>query len=305
MSGKGHNQTNGGIGSGGLFSTNTLSLGTHTITTSVTDSGGLQGSDAIIVNVNSVGTITLEVPVALSSDDAEERETGSMSLTSSDLEVGFDVDDHTMGMRFNAVTIPQGATIVNASYIQFVVDETVNSLPTSPPPRSPEDDAPEIEPPASPEAMEVAALLGLTGGSGNVALIGDMAGHATALVDLVPGVEFIGIASGLRAWEEAEGVSRLTAGPSLPFSGASLRGVALFADGGPSMAGELARVVARAGRIAVWGAVQAWEDALRSEGLDVLASEETALVVGWDSTQEGDRKGVGGVASFAPNFGPI
>ncbi len=149
-----------------------------------------------------------------------------------------------------------------------------------PPPRSPEDDAPEIEPPASPEAMEVAALLGLTGGSGNVALIGDMAGHATALVDLVPGVEFIGISSGLRAWEEADGVSRLTAGPSLPFSGASLRGVALFADGGPSMAGELARVVARAGRIAVWGAVQDWEKALRSEGLDVLASEETALVVG-------------------------
>ncbi len=122
-------------------------------------------------------------------------------------------------------------------------------------------------------------LLGLTGGSGNVALIGDMAGHATELVGLVPAVEFIGIAAGLRGWEEAEGMSRLTAGASLPFSSGSLRGVALFADGGPSMAGELARVVARAGRIAVWGAVQAWEDALRSEGLDVLASEETALVV--------------------------
>ena len=143
--------------------------------------------------------------------------------------------------------------------------------------------------------MEVAALLGLTDGPGSVALIGDMAGHATALTVLVPGIEFIGIAPGLRGWEEAEGVSRLTAGASLPFSDGSLRGVGLFAEGEPrmagepsiagepSMAGELARVVARDGRIAVWGAVpvsvREWEKALRSEGLDVLASEETAVVV--------------------------
>ena len=77
----------------------------------------------------------------------------------------------------------------------------------------------------------------------------------------------------------------------------------LFADGEPSIAGELARVLARIGRIAVWGAgqsgvqsgvqrgvesgvqggvegaVQKWEKALRSEGLDVLASEGSAVVV--------------------------
>ena len=160
-----------------------------------------------------------------------------------------------------------------------------------PPPRKIRDDAPELEPPKSPPAMEVAALLGLTEGGGNVALIGDMAGHATALAELVPGVEFIGIAPGLRGWEEGEGVSRMTAGVSLPLSSGSLRGVGLFADGEPSIAGELARVLARAGRIAVWGAgrsgvrdgeqgeVAEWEKALRSEGLDVLASEENAVVV--------------------------
>ena len=161
-----------------------------------------------------------------------------------------------------------------------------------PPPRSTRDDAPDIEPPASPSAMEVAALLGLTDGPGFVALIGDLAGHATVLTGLVPGVEFIGIAPGLRGWEEGEGVSRLNAGASLPFGDGSLRGVGLYAEGEPrlagqasmagepSMAGELARVVARDGRIAVWGAVQEWEKALRSEGLDVLASDETAVVVG-------------------------
>ena len=160
-----------------------------------------------------------------------------------------------------------------------------------PPPRGTRDDAPELEPPKSPPALEVAALLGLTEGTGNVALIGDMAGHATALAALVPGVEFIGIAPGLREWEEGEGVSRMTAGASLPFSSGSLRGVGLFVDGEPSIAGELARVLARAGRIAVWGAGQSgvrdgeqgevpeWETGLRSEGLDVLASEGNAVVV--------------------------
>jgi len=133
--------------------------------------------------------------------------------------------------------------------------------------------------------MEVAALLGLSDGPGNVALMGDMAGHATELAGLVPGVEFIGIAPGLRGWEEREGVSRLNAGIPLPFSSASLRGVGLFAGGAPSMAGELARVVGRGGRIAVWGGdggegmVREWETALRSEGLNVLASEEMAVVV--------------------------
>jgi hypothetical protein len=45
------------------------------------------------------------------------------------------------------------------------------------------------------------------------------------------------------------------------------------------MAAELTRVLARDGRIAVWGAVREWEEALKAEGLDVLASEETAVVV--------------------------
>ncbi len=148
-----------------------------------------------------------------------------------------------------------------------------------PPPRKTQKNAPDIGPPSSPPAMEVAALLGLTEGAGSVALIGDLAGHVPELAGLVPGIEFIGIAPGLRGWEEGEGVSRMTAGASLPFSSGSLRGVGLYANDEPSMAAELARVVAPTGRIAVWGRVKGWEKALGSEGLDVLALEEAALVV--------------------------
>jgi len=45
----------GVIGSGGSFSTSTLSVGSHTITASVTDSGGLPGSDSISLTVDPIG----------------------------------------------------------------------------------------------------------------------------------------------------------------------------------------------------------------------------------------------------------
>ena len=49
----------GFIDSGAGFSTSVLSVGTHTITASVTDSGGLPGSNSITVTVNATGGITL------------------------------------------------------------------------------------------------------------------------------------------------------------------------------------------------------------------------------------------------------
>jgi len=55
---------NGAIGSGGSFSTSALSVGAHTITASVTDSGGLPGSASITVNINAAsGVLTNGVPV--------------------------------------------------------------------------------------------------------------------------------------------------------------------------------------------------------------------------------------------------
>jgi hypothetical protein len=38
------------------------------------------------------------------------------------------------------------------------------------------------------------------------------------------------------------------------------------------------RVVARFGRVVVWGDVEGWGEALEAEGLEVLVSENEALV---------------------------
>ena len=116
----------GSIGTGGSFGTNALSVGAHSITASVTDGGGAEGTSVIAANVISYNPGedpgTLDVRVTAGTDDAEERGSGSMRLTSSDLEMVFDGDDQAVGLRFTNVTIPQGATINNA-YVQFTVDE--------------------------------------------------------------------------------------------------------------------------------------------------------------------------------------
>lgn len=78
---------------------------------------------------------TVSIRVSSSSDDAEEElESGTVDLSSSDLELGReddDDDDHDddeeeegqlVAMRFRSVVVPQGAHIANA-YIEFEVDE--------------------------------------------------------------------------------------------------------------------------------------------------------------------------------------
>ncbi len=103
--------------------------GSYPVTVRVADDGSPNLSDfeTITITVNEVsgGVVTLQSRVTASSDDAEEKASGSMKLTSSDLEMVFDGNDQKVGMRFNAVDVPRGSAIVNA-YIQFQVDETTS-----------------------------------------------------------------------------------------------------------------------------------------------------------------------------------
>jgi hypothetical protein len=72
--------------------------------------------------------VTVNIPVATSSDDAEERvSNGAIDLTSTDLEFVTDGTTHQrLGIRFASVNVPKNA-IINYAYIQFTVDETANA----------------------------------------------------------------------------------------------------------------------------------------------------------------------------------
>ncbi len=70
--------------------------------------------------------VIVEVRVNSSSDDAEERPSGSVRLTSSDLELTLDkTNQQIIGMRFTGVNIPYAASI-QAAYVQFQADETTS-----------------------------------------------------------------------------------------------------------------------------------------------------------------------------------
>ena len=105
------------------------SMGTYVLRLTA-DDGASTGSDDVTIEVTDESLVTLDVRVSTGSDDAEERATGSVTITSADLELVFDNGgNQTVGMRFNGVTVPPGATILN-SFDQFQADEA-HTGPTS------------------------------------------------------------------------------------------------------------------------------------------------------------------------------
>jgi len=90
----------------------------------VADSYEGSAANAAELTVQYVMPTTVSVRVNNGNDDAEENiSSGAMDLTSSDLELTEDGSNQFVGMRFNGLNIPKGATISRA-YIQFSVDET-------------------------------------------------------------------------------------------------------------------------------------------------------------------------------------
>ena len=91
----------------------------------VCDTSGLCDTATVTVTVTAVAPQVVEVRVASGSDDAEERDTGRVSLTSSDLELVVDQNRgaQTVGLRFVGVNVPAGAVITSA-WVQFQADES-------------------------------------------------------------------------------------------------------------------------------------------------------------------------------------
>jgi K319-like protein/parallel beta helix pectate lyase-like protein len=93
--------------------------------------GELSASDTVSVTVAAAGgggTVTVtEARVSAGNDDAEQSTSGSVNLTSSDLELTTDGNTvQTVGMRFPALAVPAGATVVRA-WIQFSTDEATTA----------------------------------------------------------------------------------------------------------------------------------------------------------------------------------
>ncbi len=125
--------TNGGDGWSVSWNTATAPNGSHSLTAVAVDAAGNStASTAVPVTVSNPTSGTLDISVASSSDDAEERVSkGRMILTSGDLDMMLDgtIPQAAVGLRFVGVNIPHGATISNA-YVQFQANESESDVTT-------------------------------------------------------------------------------------------------------------------------------------------------------------------------------
>lgn len=98
--------------------------GTYVLELRATDSE-FSVTDQVTIDVRAAtgeGAGVVESRVSASSDDAEEKPSGSMYITSSDLELTDNRGIQTIGMRFNQIDVPPNA-IIDRAYVQFQVDE--------------------------------------------------------------------------------------------------------------------------------------------------------------------------------------
>lgn len=122
------------------------------------------------------------------------------------------------------------------------------------------------------------ALLGIVGGPGTVALVGEPAVLAPEVAAALPEVQVVAVDPEARHWPEAASVSRLVSAPGLPFFDSMLRAVAVDGRLGPSWLAEAARVVQPRGRLVVLHAPEDARGALEARGLTVLAAEAETVV---------------------------
>ncbi len=112
------------------YTATNVGVGNYTISAKATDNAGAyalsQTVDFSVIAESEVITFTKRILTG--SDDVEESATGVISLNSDDIELVYDTyttGNQIVGLRFNGVTVPQGATVTSA-FITFTVDETDN-----------------------------------------------------------------------------------------------------------------------------------------------------------------------------------
>jgi uncharacterized protein YbaR (Trm112 family) len=127
-------------------------------------------------------------------------------------------------------------------------------------------------------AVRIAALLGLAEAAGTVLVAGPGAVLAPEVSALVPGVEVVALSPAPLPGPEAPGVSRVAAGPGLPFRGRALRGVAFTGGADAELLAEGVRVLAPGSRVVVERAGADVAERLRRAGAAVLLEEDGVVV---------------------------
>ncbi|MDB4947906.1 MAG: hypothetical protein JWM27_555 [Gemmatimonadetes bacterium] len=127
-------------------------------------------------------------------------------------------------------------------------------------------------------AVRIAALVGLADNPGPVLIAGPGAELAPAVAALVAGPEIVALTARPSVGVETPGVSRLAAGPAIPFQDRTLRGVALTGGADRALLAEAVRVLVPGSRLVVDPASPSTADEVRALGAEVLLDQAGAVV---------------------------
>lgn len=128
------------------------------------------------------------------------------------------------------------------------------------------------------DAMRLAALLGITEGPALVLVAGVEAAQASALADLIEGIEVVAAWAPLEAEAERPGVSRFAISGNLPFRSASMRAVALTDPDTVRLVEDAARVAAPRARVVIYSADESIVQRVERSGLRIIAKDERTTV---------------------------
>ena len=126
------------------------------------------------------------------------------------------------------------------------------------------------------DAMELAALVGITGGPGFALLVGGTAELAEQLASIVPGLEWITLAPAFGTEPEQPGVNRILVNAGVPLRAHTVRG-AIVLDERADL-GEVVRALRPAARLVIASANDALVSELPALGLRIVA-RNAAMVV--------------------------
>lgn len=131
---------------------------------------------------------------------------------------------------------------------------------------------------AAEDTFRLAALLGVREGPGLLLLTGGWVSLAGRLAAMIDEIEVVALDPALHDAPEAMGVSRLTAGPALPFFHGSLRGVALEGTQLVVWEEEAVRVLGPGARLVVRDPPDDLPQRLEARGLQPLLQTRRYVV---------------------------
>ena len=130
---------------------------------------------------------------------------------------------------------------------------------------------------SAPEALRLAALIGVARGPALIAVAGDLAGHASEVASLLPDVEVVALAPRFD-FGPPPGATHIVASERLPLRDESLTGIVLAGSWAELLLDDASRCLAPSARIVLLDASEGGKEAFRARDITVLADEAGVLV---------------------------